>query len=47
MLQNAVADRILDGKPGENEELAASADGEKIKVERKALAEEKREYALT
>lgn len=47
MLQNAVADSILDGKPGENEELAASADGEKIKVERKALAEEKREYALT
>lgn len=47
MLQNAVADSILNGKPGENEELAASADGEKIKVERKALAEEKREYALT
>ncbi len=47
MLQNAVADSILDGKPGENEELAASADGEKIKVERKALVEEKREYALT
>lgn len=47
MLQNAVADSILDGKPGENEELAASADGEKIKVERKALAEEKREYELT
>ena len=47
MLQNAVADSILDEKPGENEELAASADGEKIKVERKALAEEKREYALT
>ena len=47
MLQNAVADRILDGKPGEHEELTASADGEKIKVERKALAEEKREYALT
>lgn len=47
MLQNAVADSILDGKPGEHEELAASADGEKIKVGRKALAEEKREYALT
>ena len=39
MLQNAVADRILDGKPGEHEELAAFADGEKIKVERKALVE--------
>lgn len=47
MLQNAVADSILDGKPGEHEELTAFADGEKIKVERKALAEEKREYALT
>ena len=47
MLQNAVADRILDGKPGEHEELTASADGEKIKVERKALEEEKREYVLT
>ena len=47
MLQNAVADSILDGKPGEKEELTAFADGEKIKVERKALAEEKREYALT
>ena len=46
MLQNAVADSILDGKPGEKEELTAFADGEKIKVERKAL-EEKREYALT
>ena len=39
MLQNAVADRILDGKPGEHEELAAFADGEMIKVERKALVE--------
>ena len=47
MLQNAVADSILDGKPGEKEELTAFADGEKIKVDRKALAEEKREYALT
>ncbi len=47
MLQNAVADSILDGKPGEKEELTAFADGEKIKVERKALTEEKREYALT
>ena len=47
MLQNAVADSILDGKPGEEEELTAFADGEKIKVDRKALAEEKREYALT
>ncbi len=47
MLQNAVADSILDGKPGEEEELTAFADGEKIKVERKALSEEEREYALT
>ena len=47
MLQNAVADSILDGKPGEHEELTAFADGEKIKVERKARTEEKREYALT
>ena len=37
MLQNAVADRILDGKPGEHEELAAFADGEKIKVERNII----------
>ena len=46
MLQNAVADSILDGKPGEEEELTAFADGEKIKVERKALSEEEKEYVL-
>lgn len=45
MLQNAVADCILDAKPGEGETLAATSDGEKIKVERKALIKE--EYALT
>ena len=44
MLQNAVADCILDAKPGEGETLAATSDGEKIKVERKALIKE--EYAL-
>ncbi len=32
MLQNAVADRILDGKPGESEKLSAKAEGDKIKV---------------
>lgn len=37
MLQNAVADSILDGKPGEHEELTAFADGEKIKVERNII----------
>ncbi len=46
MLQNAVADRILDGKPGEHEVLTASADGERIKVERKLQKEEK-VYALS
>ena len=46
MLQNAVADSILEGKPEEEEVLTAAADGEKIKVERKALSEEKKEYAL-
>ena len=46
MLQNAVADRILDGRPGEKEELAVSADGEKIKVEKRPLSERKEEYAL-
>ena len=45
-LQNAVADSILEGKPEEEEVLTAAADGEKIKVERKALTEEKKEYAL-
>lgn len=37
MLQNAVADRILDGKPQEGEALEALADGEKIKVERETM----------
>lgn len=46
MLQNAVADRILDGKPGEHEVLTASADGDRIKVERKPLADEEKVYAL-
>ncbi len=47
MLQNAVADRILERKPGEQEELAASADGEEIKVERKMPAEAEKEYAYS
>ena len=47
MLQNAVADRILEGTLGEKEELTAFADGEEIKVERKEPAEEKREGVLT
>ena len=46
MLQNAVADRILDGKPGEHEVLTASADGDRIKVERKPLADKEKVYAL-
>ena len=46
MLQNAVADRILDGKPEEHEVLTASADGDRIKVERKPLADEEKVYAL-
>ena len=46
MLQNAVADRILNGKPGEHEVLTASADGDRIKVERKPLADEEKVYAL-
>ena len=38
--------RILDGKPGEHEVLTASADGDRIKVERKPLADEEKVYAL-
>ena len=47
MLQNAVADKILEGKPGEREELIATSDGEKIKVERHSLPEKKTEYVLS
>lgn len=46
MLQNAVADRILEGKPGENEVLTVSADGDTIKVVRQSLDREKKVYAL-
>ncbi|HIZ80860.1 MAG TPA: ATP-dependent Clp protease ATP-binding subunit [Candidatus Mediterraneibacter pullistercoris] len=46
MLQNAVADRILEKKPDGQEVLTASADGETIRVERNLLTEKNREYAL-
>ena len=46
MLQNAVADRILEGKPGENEVLTVSADGDTIKVVRQSLPDGKKVYAL-
>ena len=45
MLQNAVADRILEKKPDGQEVLTASADGETIRVERNLLTEKNREYA--
>lgn len=46
MLQNAVADSILDGMPGEKEALAVSAEDGRIRVERKEKTptEEKKEY---
>ena len=46
MLQNAVADRLLDGRPGTGEELVASAEDGKIKVRMSRAAEKKGEYAL-
>lgn len=46
MLQNAVADRLLDGKPGAGEELVASAENGRIKVRLNRTAEKKEEYAL-
>lgn len=46
MLQNAVADRILDGRPGAGEELVASAEDGKIKVRMSRATEKKGEYAL-
>ena len=46
MLQNAVADRLLDGKPGAGEELVASAENGRIKVRLNRTAEKKEEYVL-
>ena len=46
MLQNAVADRLLDGRLSSRDELVAYADGEKIKIRTDRLADRKKEYAL-
>lgn len=47
MLQNAVADRLLDGKPGTGEELVATAEDGRITVERKPTIEKKEEHVLS